>query len=162
MPTWYAIHYMNTSHFNRRDQILFESGDQCYYCGCLVQGATRYQPDSACVIMHVPRKYGGNRQPANLRVACFVCATHVKKDLDTRHMSVEQVRAWINKERRRMGFAYNEVYAGLVPDAARPTPMRVALAEPHAAVPSHNNIVDEEELEAARLRSILAEIKKGK
>src|SRR6516225_5428605 len=93
-------------HMQKRNRILYQANNQCYYCGCAIDDNTKFEINSACLNMYIPKKYGGTKQSNNLVAACYACCALCKKDLDTRHISLAMVRKFVNLERKRQRLPY--------------------------------------------------------
>src|SRR6516225_6300971 len=100
-------------HMQKRDRILYEANNQCYYCGCAIDNNTRFESNSACLNLFIPKRYGGTRAAHNLVASCYSCAAFCKKDLDTTSISLAAVRKYINLERKRQRLPYNKDFANL-------------------------------------------------
>ena len=146
---------MSLSSYNSRRLFLFNHNHQCYYCGCVINPDTKYESDSACINLLVPVRFGGRRTPTNMVASCYTCCVVIKRDMDTRGMSIAQLRGILNRQRRDLGFAYNSVYAGGEPQAAPQEPQ--ALTPPPQAA-AHTNTIPEEEAEYQRLLAVMAEL----
>ena len=151
-----------------KQQVIYASNHQCYYCGGLIDDTTQFKLNSACVNLYIPKSLGGTNARDNLVASCYACSAFIKKNLDVTKLSLAAVRKFVNLERKRMHLNYCQDYADYVEEhfVARSKPQAsltiVAPAEPSGSLPKvepvappiDQSFLDHLAMEKARLERV--------